>query len=213
MTAFLQLVYRMPAKPTAGRVAVWRNLKKAGAVYLQDSVCVVPDTDALRAELEPVLARIDECEGSYHLLPLVDLPDDEHAKLVQLFVDQATKHYAEIVEDCEVNFVKEIEFEHFRQNYTYEEAEEIRMEFEKICTWFEPGAGAGLVRRAERRRGPRLVATVRVVARGVRGEGLRAPRRRRGRRGARAPARAAEHRGREGVSVTCRRRGTRKELS
>jgi hypothetical protein len=134
---FLQLVYRMPAKPTAGRVAVWRSLKKAGAVYLQSSVCVVPDVDPMRAALEPVLARIDESAGSYHLLPLSDLPEDEEAKLVQLFVDQTAKHYAEIVENCEVNFVKEIEFEHFRQNYTYEEAEEIRMEFEKICTWFE----------------------------------------------------------------------------
>ncbi len=134
---YLLLAYRMPRKPTAGRVAVWRSLKKAGAVYLQDSVCVVPDTAALRTELEPVRTRIDQSGGSYHLLPLADLPEDEDAKLVQLFVDQATKHYAEIIEDCEVNFVKEIEFEHFRQNYTYEEAEEIRMDFEKICTWFD----------------------------------------------------------------------------
>ncbi len=134
---FLQLVYRMPTKPTAGRVAVWRSLKKAGAVYLQDSVCLVPDTDAMRAELESVLARIGESKGSYHMLPLVDLPAEEEAKLVQLFVNQASKHYEEIVENCEVNFVKEIEFETFRENFTYEEAEEIRMEFEKICTWFE----------------------------------------------------------------------------
>jgi hypothetical protein len=116
---FLLLAYRMPSKPTAGRVAVWRSLKKAGAVYIQDSVCVVPDTKALRTELEPVLARIDESHGTYHLLPLSDVPAAEEAKLVQLFVDQTTKHYAEIVEDCEVNFVKEIEFENFRQNFTY----------------------------------------------------------------------------------------------
>ena len=134
---FVQLVYRMPPKPTAGRVAVWRSLKKAGAVYLQDSVCVVPDTKELRAELQGVLERIDEYNGTYHLLPLGALPREEEKKLVQLFVDQSAKHYAEIVENCEVDFVKEIEFEHFRQNYTYEEAEEIRMEFEKICTWFE----------------------------------------------------------------------------
>lgn len=134
---FLQLIYRMPTKPTAGRVAVWRSLKKAGAVYLQDSACVLPDTDEIRAELDPVLKRIDESDGSYHLLPLAELPEEEDAKLVQLFVDQAMKHYAEIVEDCEVNFVKEIEFENFRENFTYEEAEEIRMEYEKICTWFD----------------------------------------------------------------------------
>jgi len=134
---FVQLVYRMPSKPTAGRVAVWRSLKKAGAVYLQDSVCVLPDMKDLRTELQGVLTRIDEYDGTYHLLPLGDLPKAEERKLVQLFVDQTSKHYAEIVENCEVDFVKEVEFEHFRKNYTYEEAEEIRMEFEKICTWFD----------------------------------------------------------------------------
>lgn len=133
---FLLLVYRMPSKPTAGRVAAWRNLKKIGAVYLQDSVCVVPDTVTLRRELAPVLERIDADGGRYHMLPLRKLPPDEEAKLLALFSDQSSQHYREIVENCEVNFVKEIEFEHFRRNYTYEEAEEIRMEFEKIATWF-----------------------------------------------------------------------------
>jgi hypothetical protein len=136
-TKFLVLVYRMPTKPTAGRVAVWRLLKKAGAVYLQDSVCVFPDLTRVRRELEPVLERIDEKRGSYHLLPLRKLDEEEAEKIIALFRDQASKHYLEIVEDCEVNFVKEIEFEHFRQNYTYEEAEEIRMEFEKLGTWFD----------------------------------------------------------------------------
>ena len=127
----------MPAKPTAGRVAVWRNLKKIGAVYLQDSVCVIPDIAPLRRELAPVLERIDAGGGRYHLLPLRKPPPEEEQKLVSLFVEQAAQHYQEIVENCEVDFVKEIEFERFRENFTYEEAEEIRMEFEKISTWFE----------------------------------------------------------------------------
>jgi len=133
---FFVLAYRMPAKPTAGRVAVWRSLKKSGAVYLQDSVCVIPDTAALRRELAPVLGRIDGSGGRYHVLPLRKLPLAQEEKIVELFVEQASQHYREIVENCEVNFVKEIEFERFRKNFTYEEAEEIRMEFEKIGTWF-----------------------------------------------------------------------------
>lgn len=134
---FIVLVYRMPAQPTAGRVAVWRLLKKAGAVYLQDSVCVFPDQARIRRELEPVLDRIREKNGSFHLLPLRQLPVEEGEKIVALFREQASSHYLEIIEDCEVNFTKEVEFEHFRSNYTYEEAEEIRMEFEKLGTWFE----------------------------------------------------------------------------
>jgi hypothetical protein len=134
---FLVLIYRMPATPTAGRVAVWRNLKKIGAVYLQDSACVIPDTAALRRELSPILERIDAADGRYHLLPVRRLPAAEEEKLVGLFMAQTADHYREIIENCEVDFLKEIEFEHFRKNFTYEEAEEIRMDFEKICTWFE----------------------------------------------------------------------------
>jgi hypothetical protein len=135
--SFVLLVYRMPAKPSAGRVAAWRNLKKIGAVYLQDSACVIPDSATQRRELAPVLERIDADGGRYHLLPLRKLPPGEEEKLRALFVEQSAHHYGEIIENCEVNFVKEVEFEHFRRNYTYEEAEEIRMEFDKICTWFD----------------------------------------------------------------------------
>lgn len=136
-TRFLLLVYRMPARPTSHRVTVWRQLKKTGAVYLQQSVCVFPDQPNLRKELAPILGRIEEASGEYHLLPVRNLGPDEEGKLRGHFVAQAAKHYDEIVENCEVNFVKEIEFETFRQNLTYEEAEEIRAEFEKIVAWFE----------------------------------------------------------------------------
>ncbi|HEX9496281.1 MAG TPA: Chromate resistance protein ChrB [Candidatus Limnocylindria bacterium] len=134
---FIVLVYRMPPAPTAGRVAVWRQLKKAGAIYLQQSVCIFPDTAEVRAELAPVLAKITASKGEYHLLPLTRLSPDEERKLISQFLDQTARHYQEIVENCEVNFQKEIEFETFRKNFTYEEAEEIRNEYEKIADWFE----------------------------------------------------------------------------
>jgi hypothetical protein len=134
---FILLVYRMPATPTAGRVAVWRLLKKMGAIYLQQSLCVFPDNARLRQELGPVLARIEESQGEYHLLPLRQLSPEEDAKLAEQFLEQTEKHYEEIIENCEVNFTKEVEFETFRQNFTYEEAEEIRAEFEKITSWFD----------------------------------------------------------------------------
>jgi hypothetical protein len=127
----------MPATPTAGRVAVWRLLKKIGAIYLQQSLCVFPDNARLRRELGPVLRRIVESQGEYHLLPLRQLSEEEDAKLADQFLEQTEKHYEEIIENCEVNFTKEVEFETFRQNFTYEEAEEIRAEFEKITTWFD----------------------------------------------------------------------------
>ena len=127
----------MPANPTAGRVAVWRQLKKIGAIYLQQSVCVFPANLKVRRELAPILTRIRDSEGSFHLLPLRQLDRAEEEKLIQQFQEQTANHYQEIIENCEVNFTKEVDFETYRNNFTYEEAEEIRAEFEKISTWFE----------------------------------------------------------------------------
>jgi hypothetical protein len=131
------LVYRVPAKPTAGRVAVWRQLKKVGAIYLQQSVCVFPDNATVKRDLAPILSRVTDAAGEYHLLPLRQLDDREEHKLIEQFLAQTSKHYQEIIENCEINFTKEVEFETFRENFTYEEAEEIRLEFDKIRAWFE----------------------------------------------------------------------------
>ena len=134
---FLVLVYRVPPTPAAARVAVWRQLKKVGAIYLQQSVCIFPDIPEVRVELDAVLSKIAQSKGEYHLVPTADLTAEEERKIVSQFVDQTSRHYEEIVENCEVNFQKEIEFETFRKNFTYEEAEEIRSEYDKIVEWFE----------------------------------------------------------------------------
>jgi hypothetical protein len=131
------LIYQVPSQPSAARVGVWRELKRLGALYLQQSVCIVPSTAPLRAELERIAARIADLGGTYHLLPLRSLPPEEEAKIVDGFIAQSTLQYEEIIENCEVNFSKEIEFERFRQNFTYAEAEEIRHDLDKIRRWYD----------------------------------------------------------------------------
>src|ERR687898_1175619 len=40
------LVYKLPAEPTRLRASVWRKLKAAGAVYLQNGVAALPEDAA-----------------------------------------------------------------------------------------------------------------------------------------------------------------------
>lgn len=134
---YLLLIYQVPSQPSAARVGVWRELKRLGALYLQQSVCILPNLPPLRAQLEAVTARIAALEGTYHLLPIRSLPPAEEAKIVEGFQAQSTLQYDEIVENCAVNFVKEVEFETFRQNFSYAEAEEIRHDLDKIRRWYE----------------------------------------------------------------------------
>jgi hypothetical protein len=76
-------------------------------------------------------------DGTDTYLEIPYLPDHQHSELVDIFVALAAREYAEIIEECESKFFKEIEFERFRENYTFEEAEEIRQDLDKIQRWFD----------------------------------------------------------------------------
>ncbi len=134
--AWVLLVYRVPTEPASRRVAVWRDLKRMGALYLQQCVCILPDLPAVRDDLARVTAKIPDLEGEYTLFEVPRLADADAVRIVAAFRVLRDKEYAEIVEECETKFVKEIEFEHFRQNYTFEEAEEIGQDLEKIRRWY-----------------------------------------------------------------------------
>jgi hypothetical protein len=132
----LVLVYRVPTEPASKRIAVWRDLKRMGALYLQQCVCILPDFPTVRGDLARITAKIPEMEGESTLFEVPRLSEADEARIVAAFRVLRDKEYAEIVEECETKFVKEIEFEHFRQNYTFEEAEEIGQDLEKIRRWF-----------------------------------------------------------------------------
>ncbi len=134
---WLLLIYRVPSDSSRARVAVWRDLKRLGGLYVQQAVCVLPDREDTWSGMERVRTRIDELGGSSIFLTLTDVDADARAQFVQGFRSQSAKEYAEIVEECDTKFVKEIEFERFRENYTFEEAEEIRQDLEKLRRWLD----------------------------------------------------------------------------
>src|SRR6202171_6854676 len=131
------LIYRVPTEPASKRVAVWRDLKRLGALYLQQCACIFPDIPGVTDEVNEVAAKIPALGGETFLLDVPRLQPEDEARIIQSFRAQRTNEYAEIIEECETKFVKEIEFEHFRQNYTFEEAEEIEQDLEKIRRWYD----------------------------------------------------------------------------
>src|SRR3984893_11791807 len=144
------LIYRVPTEPASKRVAVWRDLKRLGALYLQQCVCIFPDIPGVTDEVNKVAAKIPALGGETFLLEVPRLQPEDETRIVEAFREQRANEYAEIIEECETKFVKEIEFERFRENYTFEEAEEIEQDLEKIRRWFERVRGRDWFK-AERR--------------------------------------------------------------
>jgi hypothetical protein len=115
---------------------VWRDLKRLGGLYLQQCVCILPQLDELKTELAQVLSRVESLGGEYTQFDIPKLTSRDEARIIGAFRVLRSNEYAEIIEECETKFVKEIEFEHFRKNYTFEEAEEIAQDLDKIRRWF-----------------------------------------------------------------------------
>lgn len=133
--AWTLVVYRVPTDSSRARVAIWRDLKRLGGLYLQQCVCIVPQTPETAQSMAAIQGRIEELGGTSNVFD-VAMDGGQRDQLIADFRRLAERDYAEIVEECETKFVKEIEFERFRGNFTFEEVEEIRHDLEKIRRWF-----------------------------------------------------------------------------
>jgi len=133
--AWQLLIYRLPSTPSRARVAVWRELRRLGALPLQQSVVVVPELGDLPARLDAVVERALAEDGVVHRFRLADLDAEQQARLRGEWSALRRHEYAEIVEECETKFAREVEFEIFRGNLTGSEAEEIEADLDKLRAW------------------------------------------------------------------------------
>jgi hypothetical protein len=63
MPLWVVLVYKVPREPAAGRVYVWRKLKRLGALLLHDAVWLLPDTPWTREQFQWLAGEIRELGG------------------------------------------------------------------------------------------------------------------------------------------------------
>jgi uncharacterized protein (DUF2267 family) len=136
MPAAWQLfIYRLPSKPSRARVAVWRELRRLGALPLQSGVVAAPELGELPARLDAAAQRVADEGGVTYRFRLTRLDTGERDRLEAEWSALRAQEYAEIVEECETKFVREVEFEIFRDNLTAGEAEEIEADLEKLKGW------------------------------------------------------------------------------
>lgn len=134
---WLQLIYRVPSKPSKGRVAVWRELRRLGAYYPQHAVSVLPDRPGVREDLAMVRSRVAELGGTSFFAELEGLSAEDEQQLIDGFREGSEAEYAAIVEECQTRFVKAVEFERFRESYSADDADRIRQDLEKLRRWLE----------------------------------------------------------------------------
>lgn len=128
------MVYRIPSEPTRLRAAVWRRLRSAGAVYLQNSVAALPQSEAAQRLLRSLRNEIvEQMGGSAQVLSASALVGQDD--IVTAFNAARDDEYEEIVDRCR-DFLTEIDTETAAEHFTYAELEENDEDLTKLRGWF-----------------------------------------------------------------------------
>jgi hypothetical protein len=97
MHDWLLLHYKLPAQPSAPRVYAWRKLKRLGALLLNDSVWVLPDTPRTAEHLQWLAAEIQEMAGAVTLWKSSLVLGQPEQSLVAQFEKRAEREYKDLL--------------------------------------------------------------------------------------------------------------------
>lgn len=79
------LVYKIPSHPTRLRAQVWRQLQRCGAIYLQNSVSIVPATSELAENMRWIADEIREMGGEAFVFRATTGSPAEERQIGRLF--------------------------------------------------------------------------------------------------------------------------------
>src|SRR5438045_8928289 len=83
--AWLLLLYSLPTNRNTERVAVWRRLKRTGAVQLTTSTYLLPDQPALYEQFQWLAKQIRDSGGDATLVRAQEIEGMTREKIVSLF--------------------------------------------------------------------------------------------------------------------------------
>jgi len=131
---WLLLWVRLPTEPSRHRVAVWRELRRTGAVSLGQGSWAVPDVTAFTEGIDRAVAMAERGDGEVIVLSATGRSERDEERLAELFTAERSQEWAEFVADC-AKFDTEIDREISQRKFTLAELEEEER---------EPGSAAAL---------------------------------------------------------------------
>jgi hypothetical protein len=133
---WLLLIYRVPAERSSARVSVWREVRRSGALQLQQSVIAFPDTEPFAQAAARIRTAVDEVGGRALVLRAEALDDPDEERLRSAWNEARAEEYAELASECE-KLVAEIDKEFSKQKFTLAELDEEEAELDKLTRWHE----------------------------------------------------------------------------
>lgn len=116
------------------RVQVWRKLRSLGALYLQQSVCLLPEREQTLRQVRRLLDRVRQQGGTGRMLHIQLTRPGEQAQVISEFNAERDAEYAEVLERLPA-LRAELASERERGRATYAEVEESEADLERFRSW------------------------------------------------------------------------------
>jgi hypothetical protein len=116
------------------RVAIWRKLRSLGALYLHQSVCVLPARADVEREIRRLVDRVRADGGAARVLRITFEDMSEEAHVVSELNAARDDEYGQVLERVPA-FLAELRTERARDRATYEEVEESEADLERFRAW------------------------------------------------------------------------------
>ena len=131
---WLLLWIRLPAEPSRYRVAVWRELRRTGAVPLGQGSWAVPEASAFADGIDRAVEVADRGGGQVIVMSGVGRSERDEARLAEMFTAEREQEWAEFLADC-AKFDAEIDREILQGKFTLAELEEEEQSLERLRRW------------------------------------------------------------------------------
>ncbi|MGW2072814.1 Chromate resistance protein ChrB [Streptomyces sp. NPDC001953] len=128
------LVIKVPAEPSRHRVAVWRELRRIGALSLGQGVWAVPDVPVFADGIARAIALTGQAEGQALTLSASGRGPEDAARFQAMFTAARSDDWREFLADCG-KFEEELAKEIRTAKFTLAELEEEEQSLERLRRW------------------------------------------------------------------------------
>lgn len=131
---WLLITVSTPGQSSSLRVHVWRKLRGLGALYLQQSVCLLPERPDTTRAVNRLVDRVRHEGGEARAIRIAIVDPGEEAAMIEAFRAERADEYNEVCARTPA-FLDEIDSERAKGRTTYAEVEESEADLDRLRTW------------------------------------------------------------------------------
>ena len=128
------LIVSVPSEPSRHRVAVWRQLRRVGAVQLGQGSWAVPEAPAFDGFVDKLSALVDQHQGEVLALTASAVDERTRERIRDLYDDARRAEWTEFASECG-KCLAELDREIRNEKFTLAELDEEEQNVDRLRRW------------------------------------------------------------------------------